>query len=696
MKLSKVMSVFLTVCLLMALLPMNVSASGEYDGRTVVIYTGNIRGNVDVLPLIASVKADFESRGADVILVDTGNFLQGTRYSTFNSGSTMITLMIATGYDVTALGTYDFAFGTGTLGTAFHGDAVDFGPLGELLEMNPAISAVSANISGANEFFHSFTANTTIITDSGVRVGFFGLTDTATADLVLEYNLIGMHFTCPTDATAAQLAALTDLDLVIGLSNAPNHLSHYSGVIMIENEPVAIPGAVTVGAVIIDNETLEYTVRSINLTNFEPDAVVEAAVNEFKAVVDGASVLIGTSDVTLDGSMAANRGGETNLGNFWADALRWFAVSGEINAFFDEDDVAIGNNRIQVETSNIVALWNGGNLRDFLYPGDVTIQDLRRVLPFPNTVAVIYLTGAELLEQLEASTQGLPFTPETYALAAAFMHVSGIEYTINTNRPFNPGEPFRDRIWYTAASIERVSIAAVNGTPFDPSAIYAVITSNANFNGMDISYILAARESDTEHLSTITTARVTDDAVAGFIASLPNSTIDAGRAPLQGRITVPDTPITIGAPIMETPIQNPNEIITRGMFVNMMYVMTGSPEAAFVDRFTDVAPGHPHAHAISWAFRQGLASGVSGTRFATDRNITRQEMAVIVYRFSGSPTVSGSLPFADTEDIESWARDAVIYAVTNDILLGVTSTTFDPHGTVNRALAEAVLAHLDR
>jgi len=519
----------------MAVLPVVASASGEYGGKTVVLFTGNVRGNIDVLPLIASVRADFESQGAEVILVDTGNFLQGTRYATFNSGSTMITLMIAAGYDIVALGKYDFAFGTGTLGTAFHGDAIEFGPLGELLEMNPSLQAVSANISGENAYFHSFTSNTILTTNSNISLGFFGLTDTDTASSVLESNLTGLRFTNPTEAAVEQGLELVGYDLIFGLSNAS--VSDIPGVIMLDIYPISVPGVVTVGAVIIDNETLDYTVHDINLEAFSPDADVLAAVNTFRAVVESAFPQVGYSNVLLDGSATANRSGETNLGNFWADALRWFAVSGEINAYFGEDDVDAGNNRIHVADEYIVSLWNAGNLRDFLYPGDVTIQDLRRILPFPNTVAVVYLTGAELLEQLEASAQGLPFSYDTFALTASFMHVSGIEYTIDTSRAFNPGENFRDRIWYTAASVERISITSINGRPFDESALYAVITSNANFNGMDISYVLEARVNDTENWSTITTARVVDHAVMYYIASLPNATIGADRVAVQERIT---------------------------------------------------------------------------------------------------------------------------------------------------------------
>jgi len=625
----KMLSMLLAVCLLAVLLPTAVIASeGEYYGKTVIIVTGDIRGDIDILPLVASARAHFEAQGADVIVADTGNFLQGTRYSAFNSGSTMITLMIAAGYDVVALGTYDFAFGTGTLGTAFHGDAVEFGPLGELLEMNPTIRAVAANISGQNEYFHSFTPNTIITTPNNVQVGFLGLTYEGTANYILESSLTGIVFTDPVAAEAAQNAALTDTDILIALSNTGGLMGDVgiNGILGVNP-----PSGTNALALVFDNETGTLDTQRdpfINLTDFTPDPTVEAAVNEFRTVVHAELPIIGFSAVTLDGSATANRSGETNLGNFWADALRWFAVSGEINAYFGEDDVDAGNDRIHVPDEYVVAIWNAGNLRDFIYPGDITIQDLRRVLPFPNTVAVVYLTGAELLEQLEASAQGLPFTTDTFPLTASFMHVSGIEYTINTSLAFNPGESYRERIWYTAASVERVTITSINGRPFNENALYAVITSNANFNGMDISYVLAARENDTENWSTITTARVVDHAVASYIASLPNATIGAGKTALQGRILLTEAEF----PAVTMPIIPPANL-TRGMFVNLLYTSVGSPEVAIADMFTDVPEGHPYAVAIAWAAINGIAMGIGDALFAPDRYVTPEEMAIFTDRF---------------------------------------------------------------
>lgn len=89
------------------------------------------------------------------------------------------------------------------------------------------------------------------------------------------------------------------------------------------------------------------------------------------------------------------------------------AVSGEINAVFDEDDVKAGNDHIAVDADHVVALWNGGNLRADIAEGTFGAEALAEVLPFPNKVAVVYMSGAQLLEALEAASRRSPTPPET-------------------------------------------------------------------------------------------------------------------------------------------------------------------------------------------------------------------------------------------------------------------------------------------
>ena len=86
----------------------------------------------------------------------------------------------------------------------------------------------------------------------------------------------------------------------------------------------------------------------------------------------------------LLGAEDAARKAETNLGDLWADALRWFAVSGNINAAFDEDDVKAGNDKLDVDAEHVVARWNAGNLRADIPAGKFGAAELAEVLPYPT------------------------------------------------------------------------------------------------------------------------------------------------------------------------------------------------------------------------------------------------------------------------------------------------------------------------
>ncbi|MGN1021469.1 MAG: 5'-nucleotidase C-terminal domain-containing protein [Aristaeellaceae bacterium] len=241
------------------------------------------------------------------------------------------------------------------------------------------------------------------------------------------------------------------------------------------------------------------------------------------------------TDCTLIGAGDAARQAETNLGDLWTDALRWFAVSGRINDYFDEDDVAAGNTAIRVDAEHTVALWNGGNLRDDVPAGRFNAETLANVLPYPNRVAVIYMTGAELLEALEAAMQGLPYTEESAATCASFMQVSGMTLTVDATRPFDAGEAYGES-WYRANSVTRVTIGEVNGQPFDEAAVYAVITHNANFNGMDSSYKFAEAAAADETCA-ITTA-VVREVVWMYLDEALENVVGSDYAQPQGRITV--------------------------------------------------------------------------------------------------------------------------------------------------------------
>jgi len=241
------------------------------------------------------------------------------------------------------------------------------------------------------------------------------------------------------------------------------------------------------------------------------------------------------ADVTLNGADNAARKEETNLGDFWADALRWFASSGKIDEFFEEDDIAAGITSVDADADHIVAIWNAGNLKADIPEGKFGAEELAEVLPHPNQAAVIYMTGAQLKEALEAASQGLPYSEDSHDACASFMQVSGLEYTIDLSKEYDKGEAYGDH-WFRANSLNRVEITGVNGQPFSEDDIYAVITSNANFNGMDSSYIIKEAAEENEK-STITTA-VVRDVIWMYISEELGNEIGDEYAKPQGRITL--------------------------------------------------------------------------------------------------------------------------------------------------------------
>ena len=469
--LKNILSILIVVCLFIGLVPVALAA-GEYDGKTVVLYTGNLRGDVDQLPKIAAAKTTYETAGADVILVDAGNFLQGTQYSANGGGRAIIDLMSKTGYDVLSLGRYDFAFGTGTLGTSYHGDASELGSLGNYFDSTHAkfvasntMKLVSANISGENNNFYGFAASETV--DTGpVTIGLFGLTDPDTVNNTPESNLSGMSFDAAASAASAQAAVLSSCDVVIGLSNAG--VASIAGATMVD---IPASAGFTVGALVIDNT--EKTVTTETVTLGADDATVASAVSALKALVNTAyGSSVATSTVTLNGSSVATKSGETNLGDLWTDALRWYATSGNITSNFSGD---YRYDSIQVDNDHVVAIWNAGNLRDYINTGAVTITDVYRALPYPNSVALIYVTGAELLEQLEACSQGLPYSAATNDHCNSVMQVSGIVYNVDISKDYDAGDQYGTSRWYKAADGNangRVTITSINGKPFRATDTY--------------------------------------------------------------------------------------------------------------------------------------------------------------------------------------------------------------------------------
>lgn len=142
---------------------------------------------------------------------------------------------------------------------------------------------------------------------------------------------------------------------------------------------------------------------------------------------------------------------------------------------------------------------------------------------------------------------------------------------------------------------------------------------------------------------------------------------------------------------------SPEQCLSRAMLAQILYTMNGRPVSGGAD-FTDVAADSWYAGAVSWADEQGLMHGVSAGRFAPEAQLTREQLALILYQYAqggGKPGVALKA-YQDSGAVSAWARPAVEWAVANGLISGRENGRLDPGGAVTRAEFAAVLRRLEQ
>ena len=501
-----------------------------YAGKTVILHSNDVHGAITGYACIAALKTDYESKGAEVILVDAGDYSQGTTNVSTTKGADAVAMMNAAGYDVVTIGNHEFDYGYEQL----------------MDNMSKAeFKVVCADVFDADGTT-IFDANYTYTTKSGVKVGFFGL-ETPEAQTKANPALIkGLTFKeekelyqCAQD----QIDALADADIVICLSHLgvdneskPNTSydlwNNTKGIDMIidghshtvmtkgdKNEPIQSTGTAfaNIGVIVIDDASKKIESNelvAVTDTMAKDEAVAAAAEKIIDRVKAEYDVKFAVSKVELNGAKApnGNRDSETNNGDLITDAMVWQVLQNKDGLTVNED--------------HVVAITNGGGIRAAIKPGDVTKNDINTVLPFGNTVAVVYVTGAELLEALEASTYCTP------GAIGGFPQVSGINYTIHTGKAYDANaETYPNSTYYGPKSINRVVINSINGKEFKENEIYAVVTNNFCAAGGDTYYAFASASAQFD------TGIPMDEAVMAYITRELKGVIGEKYAAPQGRIT---------------------------------------------------------------------------------------------------------------------------------------------------------------
>ena len=549
----KVLALLLSVVMTLTLLVSSAWADEPkpLDGKTVILHTNDVHGSIELYAKVAAMKGDYEARGAQVILADAGDYSQGTVYVSVNKGKDAVTMMNAAGYDVATIGNHEFDYGYAQLKSNL--DSAVF-------------KVVCANVlQDGSPVFDAYT----MINKGGVQVAFVGL-ETPEAQTKANPALIqGLTFLAGDEMYAAvqtqvDAARTAGADIVIVLthlgvdsSSEPNTsydlykkvtgidfiIDGHSHTVMTkgpEGEPIQSTGTAlnNIGVITIDNATKKIEsnelipiwhteeVDGTNVTVYDYTKSDETVANAAKAIIDPIDAdydqKFAESAVDLNGAKApGNRTEETNLGDLITDAMMW----------------AIKTKAPGVDMNNAVAITNGGGIRAAIAKGDITKKDVNTVLPFGNTLAVVYVKGSELLEALEVSTY---CTPKSLG---GFPQFAGMEVELNTACEYDANDTtYPGSTYFGPKSINRITIKTVNGKAFDKDATYAVITNNFLAAGGDTYYAFAAAQTQFD------TGLPLDEILMEYITVELNGVVTDKYAAPQGRLTIVNNPPVPGQP----------------------------------------------------------------------------------------------------------------------------------------------------
>ena len=727
--------------------------AGEFEGKTVILHSNDVHGSIMTIndkgkpePVgslmgyanMAALAADYEAKGANVIIADAGDFSQGSTHVSISKGLEAVNMMNAAGYDVATLGNHEFDYG--------------YAQLTENLK-SAKFDVVCCNILDADG--KAIFVPSKVVEVDGVKIGFIGVNTPESQTKANPALIQGLKWLAGADmvkavqAEADKLAETVDVTVVLAHlgvddSSVPNTsydlfkdlkgvdfiIDGHSHTVMkaTAEKPIQSTGTAfdNIGVIVIDNN--KKAIESNDLVKITAESAKDKTVAAAaQAIADKVNaeygVVFAKSDVDLNGAKTVdangvygNRDGETNLGDLITDAMVW--------------QVKKNLDGITVPEENIVAITNGGGIRASIKAGDITKNDVHTVLPFGNTIAVVYVTGAELLEALEASTY---CTPESLG---GFPQVAGIEMTIKTDAVYDKNdETYPGSTYYGPKTINRVSIDSINGKAFDEKATYAVITNNFLAAGGDTYYAFANASAQFD------TGIPLDEALMSYITDELKGVVGEQYAYPEGRIYIQPhdfegghgtcnvcgfTPfsdiansgycdyIVVGylAGIIngyEDGTFQPNATVTRGQFITMLWRAYGEPEAKSTDLDFKDAANIPDVYktAVAWGVENGIIKGYEDGTFRHSEPISRAQMAtfsyrllVLVYGEEAPDDYKKPFGFKDAASIAAPYVDAVNVCANLGIILGFDTDndgegdTFRPNATANRGQAATIVLRL--
>lgn len=628
----KLLALALSLALLLSLaVPVcaaetTTSTTKDLTGHIVILHTNDVHGGIAGYAKLAAAKESYTASGAYTLLVDAGDYIQGDPTVSASQGKTAIELMNSTGYDAATVGNHEFDYGYANLKTIS-------------AQANFPILAANVQYNGAT----AFDSHTIFTAANGKKIGVFGLETPETATKAHPAKIQGVTFVGGQDMmklaqTEVDTLKAAGCDYVICLG----HLgidAESTG-----NRSIDVLNAVTGIDVFIDghsHSTLEQIkaatngtgkvgnayltstgtkLANVGVVDIAPDGTITtsnvpldtltaenadtaAVIQRIQQQIDADyGAVFAQSEVQLNGEKAQVRTSETNLGDLITDAMLWQA-----GTLGEKVDAAVNN---------------GGGIRASLSVGGLTKKDINTVLPFGNTLYLVKLTGAQLLEALEASTCSLPES------IGAFPQVSGIEYTVNTGAKFSSTENYPGSTYGKPNAVNRVTIQRVGGAAFDPAETYTIVTNDFLGAGGDTYYTFKSSP-------------------VGYDTGVPLDEVLMDYITAQCKGTIPKA--------------------AYGQTAGRIHFIS----------YDDVNASDANVNDIIGVTLAGWMNG-TGTGFSPNASLDRAMMVTILYRLAGSPAVSGTMPFTDVA-AGSWYYDAVLWASQKDITLGTSAATFSPN-----------------
>ena len=264
-------------------------------------------------------------------------------------------------------------------------------------------------------------------------------------------------------------------------------------------------------------------------------------------------------------------------------------------------------------------------------------------------------------------------TPESLPVVGTARNGTVLANGVSINRDFAYGMPVA--LTFTADEGYVISDVRINGRSIGAVSSYGIAALTESI-AVDL---ICVKDDGSGSVHNCLMSRFTDCDADAWYHEYVDAVLEAGL--FDG---VSDTKFAPTAPM------------TRGMLMTVLYRMEGCPAVSGKSAFRDVQDADAwYYDAVIWAAQNGIVDGYGDNTFRPGKELTREELAAILYRYADAKPVTADMSrYTDWNDVSGWAADAVRWAAANGIMEGVTDSTLSPGTSAQRVQVAAMLLRL--